>query len=184
MKQYPYTIENGSGESLTFLGVVSGKDGDRVEAESRALPGAGPPMHVHHFQEEAMTVVTGTLGFQVAGGPLQYAGPGDTKVFAPGVGHRWWNAGDAELRVTGWAKPPLNVEYFLSSLFDSMKRNGRSRPGMFDAAFLLTRYKSEFGMLAIPALVQKLAFPVLLAVGHALGKYERYRDAPAPAAKP
>ena len=89
MKTYPYTIENGSGEVLTFLGRVRGQDGERVEAEARAQPGAGPPMHVHHLQEEAMTVVSGKLGFQMVGGPPQYAGPGETKIFAPGVGHRW-----------------------------------------------------------------------------------------------
>ena len=30
-----------------------------------------------------------------------------------------------------------------------------NRPGLFDAAFLLTRYRSEMGMLAIPAVVQR-----------------------------
>ena len=35
-------------------------------------------------------------------------------------------------------------------------------------------------MLEIPSFVQKLAFPVLLAVGKALGKYEKFKDAPEP----
>lgn len=65
MHMYPHTIENGSGESLTFLGVVRDQDGERLEVEARAQPGAGPPMHVHHLREEAMTVVSGTLGFSV-----------------------------------------------------------------------------------------------------------------------
>lgn len=180
MRTYPYTIENGSGEELTFLGVVPDQDGDRLEVESHARPGAGPPMHVHHLQEEAMTVVSGKLGFQIVGEPPRYAGPGETVVFAPGVGHRWWNAGTTELSLTGWAKPPHNVEYFLSALFDSTKRSGRHRPGLFDAAFLLTRYRSEMGMLAIPAVVQKVAFPLLLAIGTLLGKYDRFKDAPGP----
>jgi len=64
---YPHMIENGAGEELTFLGVVRHPDGDRLEAESRATPGAGPPMHVHHLQEEAMCVVSGRLGTQVVG---------------------------------------------------------------------------------------------------------------------
>jgi len=38
-------------------------------------------------------------------------------------------------------KPPNNIEYFLTALFDSMKRSGRKRPGLYDAAFLLTRYR-------------------------------------------
>lgn len=98
MRNYPYTVENGSGEVLTFLGVALDQDGDRLEAASRARPGAGPPMHVHYLQEEAMTVVSGTLGFQIVGEPPRYAGPGETVIFAPGVGHRWWNAGSSAPR--------------------------------------------------------------------------------------
>ena len=180
MYTYPHKIENGSGEVLTFLGVVRDQGGDRIEAETRAQPGAGPPMHVHHLQEEAMTVVAGKLGFQILGEQPRYAGPGETTIFAPGVGHRWWNAGTTELHCTGWAKPPHNVEYFLTAIFDSMKRTGRKRPDFFDAAFLLTRYRSENGMLEIPAIVQKVAFPVLLAVGKVLRKYDKFKDAPEP----
>ena len=72
------------------------------------------------------------------------------------------------------------MEYFLTAVFDSMKRTGRKRPGFFYAAFLLTRYRSEMRMLEIPAVVQKVAFPVLLAVGTVLGIYDKFKDAPAP----
>ncbi len=46
MATYPYSIDNGSGEALTFLGVVRAPDADRVEAEGLAQPGAGPPIRV------------------------------------------------------------------------------------------------------------------------------------------
>jgi hypothetical protein len=81
---------------------------------------------------------------------------------------------------TGWVKPAYNVEFFLKSLFESTKQNGGGRPGLFDAAFLVTRYRSEFGLLAIPSAVQKLLFPVLLVIGRLLGKYEKYKEAPEP----
>jgi hypothetical protein len=133
---------------------------------------------VHHLQEEAMTVLSGKIGYQILGGPPQYAAAGESVVFAPGVAHRWWNAGTTELHATGWMAPPLNGRYFLTALFDSMKRSGGKRPGLFDVAFLLTRYRSEFAMLEIPAAVQRLLFPVLLVVGRLLGQYRRYADAP------
>ncbi len=59
--RYPYTITNGAGEQLTFLGVTRDPDGERLEAEGVAQPGAGPPMHVHRLQEEAVRVILPVL---------------------------------------------------------------------------------------------------------------------------
>ena len=137
---------------------LSDRDGDRLEGEFLAPPDVGTPMHLHHLQEEAMTVVAGRPGLQFAGEPPRYTGPGEAIILKRGVGHRWWKAGTTEQRCTGWATPPNNLEYFLT-VFDSMKRSGGNRQGFFDAAFLLTRYRSEIRMLDIPAVVQKVAFP-------------------------
>ena len=180
MALYPYTIDNGAGESLTFTGVVRDADGERVEADGFAKPGAGPPMHVHLLQEEAARVVAGRMGYQILGREPQFAGPGDLVVWPPGTPHRWWNAGDTDLRMTGWCKPPGNVEYFLGAIFASMKATGKNRPSIFDAAFLITTYRSEFAMLAIPAPVQRIIFPIAIAIGRLLGKYDKYADAPPP----
>ena len=53
-------------------------------------------------------------------------------------------------------------------MFASMRENGGKRPRTFDAAYLLRRYRSEFGMAEIPQPVQRL-FPVVVAVGRLLG---------------
>lgn len=179
MKSYPYTIDNGHGERLTFTGVTTGPDGERAEAEGVAAPGAGPPMHVHYLQEEAVRVISGRLGYQVLGGEAQFVEPGTVVVWPAGTPHRWWNAGSDDLRMTGWCCPPHNVEFFLGALFASVKENG-GRPGLFDAAYLITRYRSEFAMLGIPVVVRRVLMPVLYAVGVLLGKYGKYKDAPAP----
>jgi len=80
---YPYTIDNGAGERLTFTRRVAGASGDRLEGENVVAPGAGPPMHVHHHQTEGFTVREGRIGYQRLGEPEQFAGPGETVVFAP-----------------------------------------------------------------------------------------------------
>jgi hypothetical protein len=59
-----------------------------------------------------------------------------------------------------------------------MRQNGGRRPGLFDTAFLLTRYGKEFDMLAIPTFVRRAVLPLLYHVGRALGKYGKYRNAP------
>jgi hypothetical protein len=53
---------------------------------------------------------------------------------------------------------------------------------MFDAAFLLTRYKSEFAMLEIPSVVQTVVFPMVLFLGKLTGKAKKFNNAPTPVA--
>ena len=67
--RYPYTIDNGAGERITF----EGRTGDRLEVSNVVTPGVGPIMHVHHHQTEALTVRQGRLGYQRLGGPEQFA---------------------------------------------------------------------------------------------------------------
>jgi uncharacterized cupin superfamily protein len=178
---YPHTIENGAGgERLTFLRRVPGTTGDRLEVENVVEPGAGPVMHVHHQQEEALTVVQGRIGYQRPGEPAEFGGPGETVAFRAGEAHKFWNAGEEILRCTGYIEPADNVEYFLGAIFESQRRSGGSRPNLFDAAFLARRYRGEFGMVEIPAPVQRFVFPVLVAIGRLAGRYEKYADAPEP----
>jgi hypothetical protein len=143
-------------------------------------PGSGPPMHVHYLQEESLTVERGTMGWQRQGESEQQAVPGDTVTFGPGETHRFWNAGDDDLRGSGFIRPPDNLEYFLTKVFESTKANGGKRPRLFDAAYLLTRYRSEFGMADIPHPVQRLVFPIVIAIGRLFGLHRRFAGAPEP----
>lgn len=171
-------MENGAGERLTFERRVPHPDGDRLEGRTVVAPGAGPPMHVHFLQEEALTVVRGRLGYQRPSQPPAFAVEGQSVVFPAGDAHRFWNAGDTDLCCTASVTPAGNVEYFLGALFESQKRHGGRRPGLFDIAFLVRRYRTEYAMLEVPALVQALLFPLLVAIGTPLGMYRRYADAP------
>jgi quercetin dioxygenase-like cupin family protein len=180
MSDYPRTIDNGAGEKLTFLGVGSDERGEYAEARNSVAPGSGPPMHVHRLQEESLTVERGTMGWQRQGDEEQLAGVGETVTFAPGEMHRFWNAGDDELVCSGYVRPPHNLEYFLTQLFGSTRANGGKRPRIFDAAFLMSRYRSEFGLADVPAPVQRFVFPVVVAIGRALGRGKRFAGAPDP----
>ncbi len=177
---YPHTIENGSGERLTFLRRVPGVNRDRLEGENLVLPGAGPPMHVHYHQEEGFTVLEGRIGYQRLGEPVRFAEVGESLVFPRGQAHRFWNAGTGNLRCSAYLEPADNIEYFLSEIFSSQARSGTGRPGLLESAYLMRRYRSEYSMLAIPEVVQRLVFPVLIAIGSGLGRFERYKDAPEP----
>jgi mannose-6-phosphate isomerase-like protein (cupin superfamily) len=169
---YPHTSDNGAGERITFVRQVKDAAGERLEGEDLVEPGSGPPTHVHYHQEEGCEVRQGRLGYQRSGEPPRFAGPGETVVFGPGEAHKFWNAGEEDLRATGYIQPAGNAEFFLTALFESQRRNGGGRPDLFDAALLTRRYRSEFYMSEIPAVVQRFVFPVLVALGRVLGKYK------------
>jgi hypothetical protein len=139
-------------------------------------------MHVHYLQEEAARVVIGRLGYQLLGEEPKFAGAGELVVWPAGTPHKWWTAGTTELRLHGWCKPPDNIEFFLGALFASAKKNG-GHPALFDAAFLMTRYRSEYAMLELPAFIRRVVLPMLYVVGWVLGKHDKYRDAPEPTRK-
>jgi mannose-6-phosphate isomerase-like protein (cupin superfamily) len=177
---YPHAIDNGGGERLTFLRRIPTSNGDRLEVENVVSPGHGPPMHVHHHQVEALTVRSGRIGYQRPGQPEQFAGPGDTVTFAAGDAHRFWNPGAEPLVCTGYIEPADNIEFFLGAIYDAVKHANGGAPSLFDMAFLTTRYRSEFSMVAIPAVVRRIVFPLVVALGTVLGKYRKYADAPEP----
>jgi mannose-6-phosphate isomerase-like protein (cupin superfamily) len=181
-KSYPYTIDNGQGESLTFLGIAQGPDGLRIEAEGGAAPGGGPPMHVHHLQAEGVRVLEGKVGYQVLGEEPKFAGPGEEILWPAGTAHKWWNAGTGAARLTGWCSPPDNFEFYIATLFASAKANG-GWPSLFDGAFLMTRYRSEFEMVELPLVVRRVVLPIVYMLGKVLGKYRKFAGAPAPIAR-
>jgi len=173
---YPRTIDDGAGSRMTFLR----RTPDALELTSTVAPGEGPPMHVHHLQEEAVTVREGRVGYTLEGEEEKFAGPGEQVRFAPGVAHTFRNAGDSDLVLDGYVSPPLNFEYFLTGVYEATAAKGGKRPRTFDAAFLTTRYRSEFAMSDIPAPVQRVLFPVVAALGRLMGLGRRFEGAPDP----
>ena len=68
------------------------------------------PAHVHPHETERFEVLAGRLGVEVDG-ERRYAGRGEVVVVEPGTPHRFWNAGDAEVRfLHGVANLPENGE--------------------------------------------------------------------------
>jgi mannose-6-phosphate isomerase-like protein (cupin superfamily) len=175
---YPHTIDNGAGESLTFSRRVSDETGEWLEGENTVQPNSGPPFHVHHKQAESLTVVKGKIGIQRQGQEPEYFGEGATVTFEAGDPHRFWNAGTDPLVCKGYIRPAHNIEYFLSEIYKSTKANGGKGPSRFDAAWLLTKYRSEFDMLVIPPFVKKVIFPVILFFGKLAGKHKKFSNAP------
>ncbi|MDZ4821907.1 MAG: cupin domain-containing protein [Flavobacteriales bacterium] len=174
---YPHIIENKFGEKLIFRKLVKDHTGEWLDVENFVQPGSGPIMHVHHKQHEGLTVVVGKLGYQTLGGPEKFVGTGETVEFKPGEAHRFWNAGDTVLNCTGHINPADNIVYFLTQIYKSMDENG-GRPGPFDSAFLMKKYKSEFDIVGLPGFVRNVILPLTLFFGKLSGKHKKFADAP------
>lgn len=178
--QLPYTISNIHGEKLTFLSIDTNEFGEKIlRVENELQPKAGPPMHVHYKQDECLTVVSGRMGYQSLGGETRYAVAGDSVLFKAGEPHKFWNAGNDLLKCNGWVSPPNTLAYFLSEIYKSTNEHN-GRPGTFDAAYLLNRYRNEYDMIDIPPFVKTVIFPIVLFFGKLTGKHKKFADAPAP----
>ncbi|UFH57144.1 cupin domain-containing protein [Spirosoma sp. KNUC1025] len=176
----PHTIENCIGEKLIFQKVIHEPEGDRLLVENFVAPGSGPPMHVHWLQDECLTVVKGRIGYQVEGQKECFAGEGETVLFKRGVYHRFWNAGTQTLQCTGWINPVNSIVFYLSAIYAAQNKSGTARPESFDAAYLLTRYASEYDMQGMPGFVRKVVIPMTYQLGRLLGKYKHFTGAPEP----
>lgn len=173
---FPFSIETQYGERINFLSM----EGDKLLLEGFCKPMAGPGFHTHLRQDEGVTVVRGKIGYQIFGKEPQYGDVGDSVTFERGVPHRFWNAGDEELHITGWINPAENVVFFLTTLYDALNRGENQRPEMFDGAYLTYRYRNEYDVPDMPGFVKKCVMPAAYGIGSLLGKYDKFKDAPRP----
>ena len=180
MLTLPHTIDNQLGERLTFKEIIVEDGIEKVLVEGVVAPGSGPAMHTHWQQDEYISIIAGGMGYQTLGQEPQYAGPGEGVLFSKGTPHRFWNDGEEELRLEGWISPPHSVIYFLSALYAAQAKSGNPQPELFDGAYLVTRYRSEYDINEVPAFVKRVIMPATVFVGRLLGKYRHFADAPAP----
>jgi len=176
----PHTIDSGLGEKIIFKEIIKEPDGDRVIIEGYCEPKSGPTMHVHFKQDEALTVVKGKLACQILGHEPVYYSVGQTAAFIRHTPHRFWNAGEDELVINGWVKPANSIIFFLTTLYAALKKSGGERPEAFDAAYLITRYKREYGLPELPSFVKSVIMPITYYTGQVLGKYKKFEGAPVP----
>lgn len=170
---------NKNGETLTITKSATETNGQLTEFIGTDEPGVGPPMHVHFRQEEKIKIEKGKMRVKTLTNEFSLT-EGQEYTFKPGEAHQFWNEGDQTLHYTGHVKPSNNYEYFISHIYQSANDANDDKPGKFDAAFLLTKYKSEMDMLVIPKPVKLLMFPILLGIGKLTGKFKKFADAPPP----
>ena len=120
---------------------VSGDDngGGFALFEVPAVPDSGPPLHMHHIENECFYVLDGQLQVQIASEVVLIDAGGS--VYAPRmVPHTWQTVGGKPVRFLSFAQPAGHLEAFLVDLSTSL-RQGIQDPVSMKALF--ERYEME-----------------------------------------
>jgi mannose-6-phosphate isomerase-like protein (cupin superfamily) len=168
------TIENPvTGERITFLATSADTDGEAVVIETVVQPdGFVAAAHVHPNQEERFEILSGMLGLKVDGEEI-VAGPGETSTVPAGTPHRFWNAGDDEVRFRCEVRPALQFEQLLETMFALAADGKTNRKGMPNPLRLAVIARAHFDVVRLPfppAFVQRSG----LALGAPLGRLFGY----------
>jgi len=131
----------------------------------------GPPPHVHFEQREEGRVQAGTLGARIGEKTLVVETGGDA-VFAAGIVHSWWNAGENVLEFNGRVTPAVDLDHFLEALFAVLNASTTGRPSIFYLAHVLWRHRRTHAVVTPPMAIQRILFPAVLLIGRVLGKYK------------
>ena len=173
------TIENPvTGERVTWIETAQSTGGELLAADLYIRPAAAvAAAHRHVRQEERFKVHSGTIGFEVAG-EVRMASQGDEVTVPIGVAHRWWNAGQDEVRVRVELRPALDTETFFESFFGLArdgKTNAKGIPGLLQIAVAFRDLGDSCPQLVKPPpWVQRGVFTVLAPIGRLVGRQAVY----------
>lgn len=86
-------IIHAAGDIYRFLTTAEDTNGAYALWHATIPPGGGPPLHVHHNEDERFDILTGRLRFRVGDNDLE-AGPGDSLLARRDVPHAFYNETD------------------------------------------------------------------------------------------
>jgi quercetin dioxygenase-like cupin family protein len=166
-----------TGERIVFHETSRETGGVAVVFETFVQPdGFVAAAHVHPKQEERFAVLSGTLGLEV-GGEEAVAGPGETLTIPPGTPHRFWNAGDDEVRFRCEVRPALQFEQLIETMFGLATDGKTNRKGMPNPLRLAVIARAHFDVVRLPfppAFVQRLGLALGAPLGLLLGYAPTY----------
>jgi len=131
---------------------------------------SGPPLHVHIHEHEEVIVKAGTVGALV-GTEKIIVPAGGTAIFPAGIPHRWWNAGDDLLELSGQVVPSVDLDRYLQAVFAVLNASSSGRPSIFHFAHVLWRHRDTQSFSIPSPAIQRIVLPVILFIGRILGKY-------------
>ncbi len=153
-----------------------------VDLELRGT-GFGSPLHFHPGIHEQITVVTGYVGICIDG-VTSIAKLDKRFDIAPGVPHRFWNAGIYEAKLTIEIRPANRFEAYkfeaftrnMIGLAQDGKTNARGMPSLLQFAPIATEFEDVIRFSSPPRLIQSILFPMLLPIARLRGYQSSYNE--------
>jgi quercetin dioxygenase-like cupin family protein len=106
-----------TGETLIFRRTSEETGGEAVVVETIVRPnGFVAAAHVHPYQSERFEILEGLLRLRMRADE-RLAGPGDVVTVAAGTPHRFWNAGEGNVRFLCEVRPALGFESLIETMF-------------------------------------------------------------------
>lgn len=167
------TIHNPvTGERITFHQTSAETNGEAVVIECTVQPrGFVAAAHVHPSQSERFNVIEGTLGLK-AGKEKRTLSRGEVAVVEPGTPHKFWNAGEDEVRFVCEVRPALQFESLLETMFNLAADGKTNRKGMPNPLRLAVIARAHFDTVRLPqppAWIQRAGLALGAPLGRALG---------------
>jgi len=144
-------IENPvTGERLIFHETSAETGGERVVFETIVRPGGSvAAAHFHPYQTERFEVLEGTLGMRRGKETLELRAR-DEVVVAPGTAHKFWNAGDGDLRFVCTVTPALQFERLIATMYSLAADGKTNTKGMPNAIRLAAIARYHFDDVRLP----------------------------------
>jgi quercetin dioxygenase-like cupin family protein len=176
-------IENPiTGESLRFLVAAADTKGEYTRVEATVQPnGAVAAAHMHPYQTETFSVVSGTLKFRL-GKETVTATAGDVVTVEPGTAHKFWNDGDEPAVFRCEVRPALSFETLIETMFSLAADGKTNKKGMPNPLRLAPIAKANFDHVRLPfppVALQRFGLALAAPLGRIAGYGETYEPAPA-----
>ncbi len=174
-------IENPvTGETLVFHETSHETNGERVVFETIVQPnGSVAAAHVHPYQEERFSVLEGQLGVKAGRSKSVYV-PGELVTIPAGTPHKFWNAGDEELRFLAEVRPALAFESLIETMFGLAVDGRTNKKGMPSPLRLAVIARAHFDVVRLPVIpvwLQRAALAMGAPLGRAAGFSPTYEAA-------
>jgi quercetin dioxygenase-like cupin family protein len=182
------TIHNPvTGERITFHATSADTNGESVVIECTVQPdGSVAAAHVHPSQSERFAVIGGTLGLK-SGKEKLTLGRGEIALVEPGTPHKFWNAGEDEVRFVCEVRPALQFESLLETMFVLAEDGKTNRKGMPNPLRLAVIAHAHFDTVRLPqppAWLQRAGLAIGVPLGRVLGYRPAYAQQVGPSAIP